>query len=146
MGLFNLFAKKNEADDYAISLDIGTEFVKTLIFQVRDGKGYVKGVGRQRQKLSDMQGGTVTDIQGVIRNCEAAINQAAEQAGVLPEQVVVGIAGELIKGATTTVKYTRDNPKLRIDMPELQQIISKVQNRAFDRAREILTWEPVRKR
>lgn len=141
MGIFNIFTKKSNTDDYAISLDIGTEFVKTLIFQVKDGKGYIKGVGKQRQKLADMQGGTVTDIQGVIRNCEAAISRAAEQAGVLPEQVVIGIAGELVKGATTTVRYTRDNPKLKIELTELKEIIGRVQKRAFDRAREILAWE-----
>ncbi len=141
MGLRKFFSKKISAENYAISLDIGTEFVKTLIFQAKDNKGYVKGVGKQRQKLSDMQGGTVTDIQGVIRNCEAAISMAADQAGILPEQVVIGIAGELVKGATTTVKYTRNDPKLKIERAELDQIINRVLKRAFDRAREILSWE-----
>jgi cell division protein FtsA len=140
MGIFN-FGKKQTASNYAISLDIGTEFVKTLIFEVKEGKGYVKGVGRQRQKLSDMQGGTVTDIQGVIKNCEAALDQAVDQAGVLPEQVVIGIAGELVKGATTTVRYTRDHPQTKIELNELKQIIDRVQKRAFERARQIIAWE-----
>lgn len=141
MALFGLLGKKVSTDNYAISLDIGTEFVKALIFEVKDDKGYVKGIGRQRQKLADMQGGTVTDIQGVIKNCEAAIERAADQAGILPEQVIIGIAGELVKGATTTVRYTRDHPQAKIELPELKEIINRVERRAFERARQILAWE-----
>lgn len=142
MGLFNLFKKKDRDSRYAISLDIGTEFVKALIFKVEDdGKGYVLGVGRQRQKLSDMQGATVTDIHGVIRNCEAAIERAGEMAGLIPSQVIIGIAGELVKGTTTDIRYIRPNPKSKIDLPELKDIVARVQRRAFDRARTLLAWE-----
>lgn len=142
MGLFDLFKRKNLDSRYAISLDIGTEFVKVLIFKVEDdGKGYVLGVGRQRQKLSDMQGGTVTDIHGVIRNCEAAIERAGEMAGLIPQQAIIGIAGELVKGTTTDIRYVRPNPKAKIDLPELKDIVSRVQRRAFDRARTLLAWE-----
>lgn len=141
MGLFNLFKVKRADDDWVISLDIGTEFVKVLIVKIQGDKGIVKGVGRQRQKLSDMAGGGVTDIAGVIKNCEAALERAATQAGILPEQVIIGIAGELVKGTTTTVKYTRDEPKSKITSAELEQIISKVQARAFERARRVLVYE-----
>lgn len=142
MGLFDLFKRKNLDSRYAISLDIGTEFVKCLIFKVEDdGKGYVLGVGRQRQKLSDMQGGTVTDIHGVIRNCEAAIERAGEMAGIIPQQAIIGIAGELVKGTTTDIRYIRPNPKAKIDLPELKDIVARVQRRAFDRARTLLAWE-----
>ncbi len=142
MGLFDLFKRKNLDSRYAISLDIGTEFVKALIFKVEDDrKGYVLGVGRQRQRLSDMQGGTVTDIHGVIRNCEAAIERAGEMAGLIPQQAIIGIAGELVKGATTDIRYIRPNPKAKIDLPELKDIVSRVQRRAFDRARTLLAWE-----
>lgn len=136
------FLKGNKVKSrYAISLDIGTEFVKSLIFKVEDDKAIVMGVGKQRQRLSDMQGGTVTDIHGVIKNCEKALEKAADQAGVLPDQVIIGIAGELVKGATTTVKYTRPKPKTKITMEELRDIITRVQRRAFDRARSVLSWE-----
>jgi cell division protein FtsA len=142
VGLFDLFKRKNIDSRYAISLDIGTEFVKVLIFKVEDdGKGYVLGVGRQRQKLSDMQGGTVTDIHGVIRNCEAAIERAGEMAGLIPQQAIIGIAGELVKGTTTDIRYIRPNPKAKIDLPELKDIVARVQRRAFDRARTLLAWE-----
>ena len=141
MGLFDFFSKNNIEDNYAIALDIGTEYAKCLIFRVEDGKAIVVGTGRQRQRLSDMQGGAVTDIAGVVENCQKALERAAEQAGIMPSQVIMGIAGELVKGSTTTIKYTRPNPNTNITLEELKDIISKVQRRAFDRARQILSWE-----
>ncbi|MGI6103460.1 MAG: cell division FtsA domain-containing protein [Patescibacteria group bacterium] len=140
MGLFN-WARAGANDYRAISLDIGTEFVKALIFEVRQGIAEVVGVGKQRQRLADMQGGTVTDIHGVIGNCETALEQAAEQAGFLPDQVVMGIVGELVKGTTTTIKYVRPEPLNKISADELRQIIENVQRRAHDRARSLLAWE-----
>jgi len=141
VGIFDFLKPKKVSDRYAISLDIGTEFVKALIFKVVDDKAEVIGVGRQRQKLTDMQGGMVTDIHGVIKNCEAALERAADQAGILPEQVIIGIAGELVKGTTTTIRYMRQKPKSQITMAELKDIIARVQRRSFDRARSILAWE-----
>lgn len=140
MGIFD-WLKNNNLGNSAISLDIGTEFVKTIIFDVENDKAVVKGVGRARQKLTDISAGTVTDIHGVIKNCEKALAMAAEEAKKLPDQVIIGIAGELVKGSTTTIKYSRPNPHDKITMKELQEIISKVQNRAFERMRSIMAWE-----
>ena len=39
-------------------------------------------VGRQRQRLTDMQGGAVTDIAGVVENCDMALRMAEEMAKV----------------------------------------------------------------
>jgi cell division protein FtsA len=142
MGVFGFMKKRPAVNQSAISLDIGTEFVKALIFSVdADGIGHVKGVGRQHQKLSDMQGGTITDIAGVIANCERALEQAAEQAGFLPDHVIMGIAGELVKGTTTAVTIQRPQPTIKITLTELQKIIGDVQKRAFDKAREIIGFE-----
>ena len=141
MGLFDFLGSKKIENRYAIALDIGTEFAKCLIFKVEEDKGIVTGTGRQRQKLSDMQGGAVTDIHGVVKNCQKAIERAAEQAQIMPTQVIMGIAGELVKGNTTTIKYTRPDPKLGITLEELKDIIARIQRRSFDRARQILAWE-----
>ena len=141
MGFRDIFRSKGRKRDHAIALDIGTEFVKALIFRVDNDVAHVIGVGRQRQKLSDMQGGTVTDIGGVIKNCEAALERAAEQAGILPEQVILGIAGELVKGTTTTIKYTRPDPTSQLTVEELRTIMLEVQQRSFERARTQLAAE-----
>ncbi|TSC92817.1 MAG: Actin-like ATPase involved in cell division-like protein [Candidatus Berkelbacteria bacterium Licking1014_7] len=141
MGIFDFIKGKSKYDNWAIALDIGTEFVKALIFEVKEGEALIKGVGRQRQKLSDMQSGAVTDIAGVIKNCEKALEKSASQARVLPYQVIIGIAGELVKGLSTTIAYTRPNSKQKIALEELKEIIRKVQRKSFEQARKIMAWE-----
>lgn len=143
--------KSDKSDSYLVALDIGTEFVKALIGQVVDktnektGKTEqfveILGVGKKRQRLTDMAGGAVTDIAGVVDNCDAALRKAEEQAGVVARNAVLGIAGELVKGGTTSVSYRRSKPDVRIDMAELQDIISRIQKQALESVRKQLRWE-----
>ena len=140
MGLFDKITHKNKGN-YACGLDIGTEFVKALVFRIEDGKGHVIGVGRQRQGLGDMHAGAVTDIAGVINNCAKALERAEEMAQVRADQAVIGIAGEMVKGQTTSVHYERLRPQTKIDLPELKNIVHKVQWKAFDQVRKQLAWE-----
>lgn len=134
---------KGKSKDSILALDIGTEVVKALIFQVipEEEKGIVIGIGYQPQKLRDMQAGVVTDIAGVVEACEKAIMQAEEMAGRRPDQVILGIAGELVKGSTSTVHYQRSKPKVPIELSELKNIIDKVQREAFNQVRKELSWE-----
>src|SRR6478672_13054019 len=100
------------------ALDIGTEFAKALVFEIDDeGHGIVRGVGRKRQGLSHMQSGTVADIAAVVDNCAVALQEAEEMAGFRPSQVVIGIAGELVKGFTTTHSQERKKPDQPISRP-----------------------------
>lgn len=145
MGLFSkILGVRGMSSDHILSLDIGTEVVKVLVFKIdkETGNGVVKGVGRVRQRLGDMQSGAVSDISGVIESSGKAIEIAKKMAGVKKvSKAVVGIAGELVKGTTTTVHYERIKPEVRIDLPELKNIIQKVQWKAFDRIRQQLAWE-----
>lgn len=131
-----------EADDtYIVALDIGTEFVKALIGRLVDGTVEVVGVGRTHQGLSDMQAGAISDISAVTANCDRALAQAEEQAGVSVRTAIIGIAGELVKGTTTTVRVTRKAVDKPIDMQELERIIRLVQERAEKKAKQQLAWE-----
>ena len=132
---------KPDTSAYIVALDIGTEFVKALIGKVNGNQVDIIGVGRQRQRLTDMQSGAVTDIAGVVDNCDQALQQAEGMAGVVAKNAVLGIAGELVKGTSTTIKYKRTDAQTRIEMEELRKILDRVQDRAFERARETLAWE-----
>ncbi len=124
------------------ALDIGTEFAKALVFEIDDqGRGTVRGVGRKRQGLSHMQSGTVADIAAVVDNCAVALQEAEEMAGFRPSQVVVGIAGELVKGFTTTNSQERKRPDQPISEAELQKLIDAVQQEALREAERAITWE-----
>lgn len=143
MGIISkIFSRKNT--DPILALDIGTEVVKTIVFHIDEEskKIVVDGVGREPQRKGNMQSGAVSDISGVIETCNKAMTKAYQHAQVKKvKRAIVGIAGELVKGTTTTVHYDRANQQTRIDFPELKSIIQKVQQKAFERIREQLTWE-----
>jgi cell division protein FtsA len=124
------------------ALDVGTEFAKALVFEIDDhGRGTIRGVGRQRQGLSHMQSGTVADISAVVDNCSVALQEAEEMAGFRPSQVVIGIAGELVKGFTTVHVQERKKPTQPITEQELQKLIDGVQREALRQAERAITWE-----
>ena len=132
-----------QTENYLVALDIGTEFVKVLIGRVdKDGSTLeIIGVGRAHQGLSDMQAGAISDIAAVVENCDKALNQAEEQAGVSVRTCIIGIAGELVKGTTTTVRVARKLATKPLDIVEMEKIINLVQERAQEKAKQQLAWE-----
>jgi cell division protein FtsA len=141
MPLFRRKKSQNQGNGNFIALDIGTDEVKALFVESDGKKGRILGVGKQRQKLGDMQSGAVTDIASVIANCHAAIRDAERKAGGRANQAIIGIGGELVKGATTTVSYVRRDPTSKIDLAELKNIVHKIQWKAFDQVRSQLSHE-----
>src|SRR5215218_4645848 len=140
--LRRIWSREGAAPASCTALDIGTEFAKALVFEIDEtGHGTVRGVGRKRQGLSHMQSGTVADIAAVVDNCAVALQEAEEMAGFRPTQVVVGIAGELVKGFTTTHSQERKRPDQPISEAELQRLIDSVQREALREAERSITWE-----
>lgn len=127
---------RSKEDRFIVALDVGTEYVKALIAKINDTDLEVVGVGRQHQQLSDMQAGAIADIGGVVNNCNQALAQAEEKAGISVRTAVLGIAGELVKGTTSSVKCVRKEPNIEIDIDEMEQIISLVQERASEIAKQ----------
>ncbi len=128
------------------ALDIGTEFAKALVLTVeRDESGLLVGVGRgtgrQRQGLTHMQSGTVSDIEAVVANCRVAMDAARTMAGREPLAAVVGIAGELVKGSTSTYSTRRDDPRAPLGEEELERIVGRAQEHALRDAEERIRWE-----
>ena len=133
---------RRTSDDTILALDIGTEFVKAVIAkQQKDGTLDIIGVGKVRQGSSNMYAGAIADIPGVVTICEKALNQAEKVAGVTSKLAVVGIAGELIKGNTSTVRYRRKNGNKPLTEQEMSLIIKRVQEQAGERARKEISDE-----
>jgi len=131
-----------EALTACTALDVGTEFAKALVFEIdEDNHGVVKGVGKKRQGLAHMQSGTVADISAVVDNCAVALQEAEEMAGFRPSQVVIGIAGELVKGFTTIQDQQRARADTPITETELLKLIEGVQRQAIRDAERSVTWE-----
>lgn len=140
-----LFRKKQEElnvhDNLVVALDIGTEFVKALVAEIDGDNIRVLGVGRARQEVSDMHSGAIADISSVVRNCEAALIEAEDQAEVRAKKAVVGIAGELVKGSTNTIRYRRPQPNRPLDEAEMDFIIDKIHERAQIKAQKQIALE-----
>jgi len=128
-------------DTYYTALDAGTEYVKTLIFQVQGDEGFVVGVGRQRQAPRAMSEGIITDIDAVVDACEQSLQQAEQMAGRSAPIAVLGISGELVRGDAVTVTATRADPRVPLAINELEKLIENAQRQAADRARRQLSWE-----
>ena len=132
---------RSSNDRYIVGLDVGTEFVKALIAKTSESELEIVGVGRAHQGLSDMQAGAIADIGGVVANCSKALAEAEQQAGVSVRTAILGIAGELVKGTTSTVRCVRKQPSLEIDIDEMDRIIELVQERASEIAKKNLLVE-----
>lgn len=127
--------------DYMVALDVGTEFIKALVGRVIGDEVEIIGVGRAHQSLADMQAGAIADIAAVVANCDQALAAAERQAQVSARSAVIGIAGELVKGTTSTVRFTRKTPSKELNIDEMARIIELVQERAETKARQQLAWE-----
>jgi len=124
------------------ALDIGTTFAKAIIVEVVGERAEVLGVGRHPQSYSHMTDGLVTDIPGVIANCNEALIKAEQAAGgIIAPSAIIGIAGELVKGSSTTVSRQRQQPTHPITPEELDALITIAQQRLLKSAKERIATE-----
>lgn len=135
-------ASLSKTDDTILALDIGTEYVKAVIARQAEANTLdIIGIGRAHQDASNMYAGAIADIPAVIDVCERALSQAEKMSGTTSKLTVVGIAGELIKGNTSTVRYRRKNGNKPLTEPEMALIIKRVQDRAGEQARKEIADE-----
>ena len=133
------FKKKHEV---IISLDIGTEFVKSIVISCQDRKGHVLGVSRVKQSLGEMKNGIIMDIGEVAENAELAIEKALKFTKRHNLRgIIMGMSGESVKGITTEVFYKRPEPDKEIEMSELKNVVQKLQWDSFTKARKEIAQE-----
>ncbi len=135
-------AMQGDSDDTILALDIGTENVKAVIARQNESGGLdIIGIGKARQGASNMYAGAIADIPAVVDVCEKALSQAEKMSGTTSKLTVVGIAGELIKGNTSTVRYRRKSGNKPLSEQEMALIIKRVQDRAGEQARQAIADE-----
>src|SRR5438046_4482109 len=128
-------------ENYYTALDIGTEYIKALVVRREGRNGVVLGASRERQAFADMQAGVPSDIQGIIETCDRAMSRAEDMCDTIPGQAVIGIAGEQVKGFSTSVTVPRADPNLKINEVELLQTLQLVQKRALREASHSMSLE-----
>jgi len=136
---------KNRDDYYRhfTALDIGTDMVKALVVRRDKTEGQVLGVGREPQEAIAMSGGAIADIESVIRAANRALEAAEDMAGLNPPpgQAVVGVAGELVKGFSSSAAYPRTKPETKIREGEIRNLLNLLQKRALREAQHLLELE-----
>lgn len=139
--MFGLNKNKKSAprqSNYHLSVDIGTEYIKSAVFKVEDGDVVILGYSRIKQKESSMYAAFIINLQSVIESCDKsigeAVTQAMEQEGPnfeIPTDVIIGIAGELVHGVTIMVNVERDNQGSKITEKEIEKFVDKVKRYTF---------------
>ena len=136
------FATGGDDRQLFTALDIGTAFAKAIIVEVHEDQATVLGVGRHQQSYSHMSDGIVTDISGVIANCNEALIKAEKSAGgIVAPSAVIGIAGELVKGSSITVNKQRQQPTKPVTPEELESLITGAQQKILKVARDRIAAE-----
>jgi cell division protein FtsA len=69
------------------------------------------------------------------------MDEAREMAGMRPMAAVIGIAGELVKGSTSTLTTRREDPRRPLDEPELERLVRRAQDHALKEAETAIRWE-----
>jgi cell division protein FtsA len=138
---FKRLRRGQQYENLYTALDIGTEYIKALVIRKEGRNGVVLGAARERQAFADMQGGVPSNIQGIIETCDRAMSQAEDMCDTIPGQTVIGIAGEQVKGFSTSVTVPRADPQLKINEVELMQTLQLVEKRAMREARHLMSTE-----
>jgi len=112
-----------------VTIDIGTEMLKTILFEVTDLGINILKVSRIHQQQSAMSKGVIQNLNTVLENCRLAINEvtASLQPHEMPKHAMMGIAGEYVQGVSIIVNYEREE-KFDQDVVQSEQdaIITKV--------------------
>lgn len=145
--MFQRWSKKSrkkvreEESIWRLVLDVGTEFMKAGVVCCEEEGFQLAGYGKVRQDYKYMEGGAISNIEGVTKTAQKAISIASERSGGQPKDVVMGIAGEFVKGIVTTRSKERKSSLRPISKEEIDEMIQKAQHHGQLQAREILLRE-----
>jgi cell division protein FtsA len=150
--------KKNEDEDEQeiyLALDIGTAYVKAMVFVIEDGQIHAKGYAKSKQQSNAMRGAMIVNIKKVISACDLAIGEALNMADKIlgkekqeenyetptPDRVVLGVAGEFVKGVAIMANYEREDSEEKITNDETADVIDSVKEQAFEGVLEDISDE-----
>ncbi len=143
MKLPNIFQKSNLPNNITngIALDIGTEVLKTILFDTNEKGVVVKKVARIQQQQNAMQSGIIKNLNTVLENCRLALSEITNGVDITepPKYTVMGIAGEAVQGVSIVVNYEREE-KFDMDVTEKEQkeIIQRVHKQILENGKEDL--------
>ncbi len=133
MALFSLFGgQKKEApkqSKYLISLDIGTEVMKGLLFSMSNLGVDIWSTYQVTQQTHAMRSGMILNPETVIENAKLCVQKLIEPLSEeeIPSKMVLGMAGELVNGISIRVSYDRGaDMKRKVTDVEANTVVENV--------------------
>jgi len=121
-----------QSSNSLLALDVGTTCVKALVFKIENGNIVVLGYGKASQQGEAMKGAMIVNLTSVIETCDLAVGDAVKDMTTnLPSKVILGIAGELVRGVPIMAKYEREDPDEKINQKEIEKVFEKIKKNAF---------------
>lgn len=133
--MFSIRKNKSIEDQKFLCLDVGTEFLKLIVFSVKNHDIVIEEYFKTRQHSAAMKNGTVTSIRRVIETVQDSMLNLREKNF---SGAIMGIAGELVKGVMVEAKYDRADPSKLIDRNEINLVAEKISGEAFKEAQNLV--------
>lgn len=129
--------KRNKAleEQKFLCLDVGTEFLKVIVFSLRGEDIVIEEYAKSRQHSAAMKSGTITSIRRVIENVQDTISTLTTKEF---DGTIMGIAGELVKGVMVEARYDRADPNKPIDKSEIDVVAEKITDEAYKEAQNLV--------
>jgi cell division protein FtsA len=133
--MFGLKRNKALEDQKFLCLDVGTEFLKLIVYSVRGDSIVIQEYVKTRQHAAAMKSGTITSIRRVIETVQETMSTLNVKEF---DGAIMGIAGELVKGVMVEARYDRTNADKQIDRDEIDVVAQKITEEAYREAQNLV--------
>ena len=127
-------------DVFFTGLDIGTNSIKVLVAELRNGELNVIGVSNAKSK--GVKDGIIVDIEAAATAIKSAISQAEEKAGISIKSVNVGLPGNLLQVEPTQGMIPVTSDTKEITDQDVENVVKSALTKSMTPDREVITFIP----
>lgn len=127
-------------DGFFTGLDIGTNSIKVLVAELRNGELNVIGVSNAKSK--GVKDGIIVDIEAAATAIKSAISQAEEKAGISIKSVNVGLPGNLLQVEPTQGMIPVTSETKEITDQDVENVVKSALTKSMTPDREVITFIP----
>ncbi|TAA66434.1 cell division protein FtsA [Streptococcus sp. LQJ-218] len=127
-------------DGFFTGLDIGTNSIKVLVAELRNGELNVIGVSNAKSK--GVKDGIIVDIEAAATAIKSAISQAEEKAGISIKSVNVGLPGNLLQVEPTQGMIPVTSDTKEITDQDVENVVKSALTKSITPDREVITFIP----
>ena len=126
-----------KSSDIIVGLDIGTTKIAAIVGR-KNEHGKIEILGHGRTESIGVKRGVVSNIENTVNSIKAAIEEAAQKAGVNIKYVNVGIAGQHIKSLQHRGGIIRENYDDEISREDVETLLNNMYNLNMSPGEEII--------